>query len=152
MAVVGSFRSGKASRIQVGTGTFLTENHWDVTETGDMQDTTNFECFTTDFGSSGITGGRTMTQGLIGNESADVSAGGNWDANQNPYEDPPGIFISDQGPTTLLYINRVDNTFFGFDETLITQAAIGVDQDGVVTFAWKFKNQGPWSRPEGNFV
>jgi len=92
MAAVGKFRSGKNSRVTFGT-TNCTLKRYGVSERGGDLDTTNFECFTQAYGSTGAGGGRSFEQGLIGTESLTANLDGAWNAAQNPYESPPTVRV-----------------------------------------------------------
>ncbi len=147
---IGSFRSGKGGRFRFDN-TNLKGRKWSVAEEGNDLDTTNFECFTEDYGSTGAGGGRSFTQGLIGLETASCNYEGSWDAATNPFDDPPAIYARDDGPLCQLYINQVDNNYYEFAETRVLTASVDCAVDGLVSFNFSFKNQGPWSRPAGSF-
>jgi len=144
-----AFRSGKNGKIVIqGVGYAL--NHWEVTETGEVLDTNNFECFTQDFGTGLIGGGRSFSQGMIGFESADFTISGVWNAAQNPFEEPPGLYVSDLGPELILYINESDGTNYTFANTIISSTSVTTDATGAVSFSATGKNQGSYIRPTGN--
>lgn len=147
---IGTFRSGKGGRQIVGS-TQLKGKKWSTKESNSKQDTTNFESFTTAYGSSGSGGGRAFTQGLIGNETAKSTYSGNWDAAVNAFDNPPAIYMRDDGPQIKNILNRVDNNFYLFYATLITDVGIDVDQAGMVAFDYSFENQGAYVRPTGSF-
>ncbi len=147
---VGQFRSGKGGRVKVGS-TFMTMNEYSVAESGQDLDTTNFECFTLAYGNTGNTG-RSFSQGLIGVETAQCQTSGLWNAAQNPFVSPPGIYLREDGPATLLSPNRVDNNYYNFLATKINACGIQCSITGLVTFNWSYTNQGPYVRPIGNMV
>lgn len=146
---VGKFRAGKAGRIKFN-GTYCTLMAWSVDESGGDLDTTNFENYTTEYGvdSNGI--GRSFEQGLVGVEVASFSCEGNWNAAQNPFDNPPAIYVRDDGPEMFLFINRTDNTFYRFYATRILAANVRTDAKGLVSFRFNGKSQGPYLRPTGN--
>lgn len=151
MAAATSFRSGKAGRITID-GTALALSSWSVSENGQDLDTTNFENWTNAYGSTGTTPdgvdqGRSFTTGLIGTETAKFDISGYWDAANPPFEDPPSLYVSDDGGPLLLYINRTDATCYTFPVIRITQSKIDVSPDKIVTFSISGESQGPYTRP-----
>lgn len=152
---VGSFRSGKGGRITVvdenGTAK-MKMAVYTVKETGNKLDTTNFECFTDEFGSTGSGDGRSFSQGLVGVETADCTVTGLWEFSQNPFDDPPGIFVRDDGPLQQMFLSRNDAQFYKFFETLITTCTVKVSVKGDVSFDYGFENQGPYIGPTGSAI
>lgn len=148
---VGSFRSGKLSKVLVGV-TACRLNVWSVAESGADLDTTNFESYDTSYGytdqARGI--GRSFEQGMIGVETAVFNLDGNWDAAANPLDDPPGLYVREDGPEIKLYVSRIDDTFYDFYVTRILSADVATDAKGLVTFRCSGKNQGPYLRPTGS--
>lgn len=133
---IGQFRSGKNARVSV-SGANLLQNEWDVTDRGDWQDTTNFE----DSGEE---------QGLVGIEGLDYNVKGDWNAETNVYDDPPGIFPQDAFPDLQLYENISDNVFWDIPFSAIVSAQNGATVRGKVTFGWTGKAQPGWIRPTGD--
>lgn len=149
MAAVGRFRAGKAGRIRFN-GTNCTLTTWTVDESGGDLDTTNFESYSTAYGVDSNSIGRSFEQGLVGVEVASFSCSGYWNAAQNPFENPPAIYIRDDGPEMFLYVNIVDATYYRFFATRILTASVNVDAKGLVSFSFTGKSQGPYTRPSGN--
>ncbi len=77
----GKFVSAKGSRLQI-EGDNLTANSFDAEFKGDDLDTVNFEC-------------QGWDQGTIGIQGWEWRMGANWDGQQTPYTDPPGLFPRD---------------------------------------------------------
>lgn len=149
--VAGNFRAGKGGRIKWGAASFLFMASWGVDESGIDLPTTNFESFTTALGTTGSGGGRNFTQGLIGPETAACKITGLWNAAQNPFLSPPGIYVREDGPQALMAMNRVDNDFYQFIATRVMKSSVKCDVNGLVTFDFDFMNQGPYVRPKLTF-
>ena len=148
---VGSFRSGKGGRMLWGA-TKLKGQKWAVAESGANLDTTNFECFTTVYGSSGSGGGRSFSQQLVGIETAKVDYEGHWDSGINAYDNPPGVYIRDDGPQAKMVLNQVDANFYLFYATTVLSANLDCSVTGLLEFKFGFQNQGPYVRPTGSFA
>lgn len=146
---VGRFRAGKAGRIRFNA-TNCRLNQWSVQDSGADLDTTNFESYTTEYGTDSNGIGRSFEQGLIGQEVATFDCQGNWDQSANPMDNPPAIYARDDGPEMYLYLNRTDNTFYRFYATRILSASVTCDSKGLVTFSFNGKSQGPYLRPTGS--
>lgn len=132
----GKQRAGKNSRVSVN-GDVLAFAKWNVDSKGDNLDTTNFT-------SEGY------DEGILGIESADISFGGNWDAGENPYDDPPGLYPRDDLPDVLFYENVTDNVLWNFDFIRIRSARNGAEVRGLVTFECSGMNQGSFTDPTGS--
>ncbi len=128
MAVVGAMRSGKGSRIQV-SGTALTLARWNVTRRGDDLDTTNFESDGED-------------QGTIGVEAADWTMSGLWDADQNRFIDPPGLYPRDNLDGLRFYENTNDGIGWNIPIARVLSASNGAEVRGLVTFEANGKSNG----------
>ncbi len=138
MAVSGTFRAGKTSRIRVAGNQNLTQGEYSVKDKGENLDTTNFE-------SNGY------SEGLIGILEADFSLSGHWDAAVNPLVDPPGLFPRDDGPQIQLYTKVADNVFYNFPITRIIEADLNSTAKGLVEFSVPSgMSQGTYTRPAGN--
>jgi hypothetical protein len=157
--MIGSFRSGKGSRMRVGSATNLKGKQWSVAESDQEIETINFECFTTAFGSTGVGGGRSFGQSMSGPERAACSYSGLWDAATNAFglngisdNNPPAIYPRDDGPRMQLVLNQVDADFYDFTATKIGGTTLKVDVNGSIDFDFSFKSQGPWLRPKGAYA
>ncbi len=148
MAIVGNFRAGKGGRVQVidQALTICKMMKYSAKENAADLDTTNFENTIT----SPILGTVCYTQGLVGPIGADFSVSGNWDAAQNPLDDPPGFYVRDDGPELVLFTNRTDNIFYDFLLTRFLSTTLDVDVNGLVTFSVDGKSQAAYNRPVGS--
>lgn len=137
MAAVGHQRAAKNSRVQVA-GTNLRFANWRATWRGDDLDTTNFE-------SAG------SEQGTIGIQVVEWSMGGDWDAQQNAYDSPPGLYPRDDLGAVKLYENTTDNVFHNIPTNRVLSAENGAEVKGKVTFSANGKSQGSgYSAPAGS--
>lgn len=128
MAAVGKQRAAKNSRVQV-VATNLRAANWRVTRRGDDLDTSNFE-------STG------QEQGTIGFEVSEWSLGGDWDAQQNAFDNPPGLYPRDDLGTIRFYENVTDNVFHLITVSRVLSAENGAEVKGKVTFTANGKSQG----------
>jgi len=151
---VGNFRAGKGGRVEFieSVSTVCKMMKYSVKERGNNLDTTNFECWTSAYGSSGSGGGICFEQGLIGVQGADFDISGNYDAAQNPYDDPPGLYVRDDGPETVLYTNRTDDIYYDFLETRFLNTTLDVSVDGMVAFSVSGMSQYTFIRPTGSVL
>ncbi len=132
----GKQRAGKNSRVSVGADD-LTMAKWSVDSKADMGDTTNFE-----------SGG--FDEGITEILSADISFGGNWDAGDNPFDDPPGLYPRDNLPDVSFYENTTDDVGWDFEFVRIRSARNGAEVRGLVTFEVSGSNQGEFASPTGS--
>lgn len=132
----GKQRAGKNSRVNVGSDV-LTFAKWSVDAKVDMGDTTNFE-----------SGG--YDEGITEIYSADISFGGNWDAGDNPYDDPPGLYPRDDLADVVFHENVTDDVGWDFDYVRIRSARNGAEVRGLVTFECSGSNQGAFTYPVGS--
>lgn len=146
---VGVFRAGKGGAVNVNS-TVCNMKKFSVTESAGDLDTTNFESWTDEYGSSGSGGGISFEQGLVGVLSAKFDIDGNWDAAQDPYDPPVGFYPRDDGPQVVTYINFIDTTYFQFFATRFLTGTVATATADLVTFAISGKNQGPYQRPTGS--
>jgi hypothetical protein len=133
MPVTGAARSGKGSRISAN-GTNLNQSEWNTDFKGDDLDTTVFE-------SQGY------DEGTIGIEGVDWDFKGRWDAIQNFYNSPPGIFPQDQYPNLIFYESVSDNVFWLVTLARILSAKNGATVRGLVTFESSGKSNGSFVIP-----
>lgn len=128
MGVVGHQRAGKNSRVQV-VATNLRMANWRTTARGDDLDTTNME-------SSG------HEQGTIGTDVEEWELGGDWDAQQNAFDSPPGLFPRDDLGAIKFYLNVSDNVFHSLATNRVLSSENGAEVKGKVTFRSSGKSQG----------
>jgi hypothetical protein len=121
-------RSGKNSRVEVNSSV-LTQSKWEANLKGDDLDTANFQ-------SEGL------NEGIVGFIGAEWSCGGNWDANQNSFEDPPGFYPRDNLQNLLFYTNVADAVYWAFPYARVRSATNGAEAKGLVTFQASGMNQG----------
>ncbi len=129
-------RSGKNSRIDV-SGNTLAFAKWDVSFGVKDLDTTNFE-------SNGY------GEGISGIEQADISFGGDWDAGENPFDTPPGIYPRDDLAALKFYENVIDNIYWSFAYARLRSCKNGASVDGKVTFETSGMSQGVVAVPTGS--
>lgn len=112
--------------------------------TGDDFETTNFESFS-------VSASETFKEGILGPIESDIKFGGDWDAGTNPFtDDPPGLYPRDDLANVLLYVNRIDGTFWDFAFMRVRGATNSADIKGKVLFNIQGKSQGPWLEPAGD--
>lgn len=142
LIATGTQRAGKASRIEIGVAN-LAFASWSVDLKGDDLETVNFESYD-------LATGNSYGEGILGVLSADVRMGGDWDASQNPLDDPPGLYPRDDLQSVNFVDNRVDATEWTFAYMRIRSATNGTDVKGKVTFSASGHNQGTFSFPSGS--
>lgn len=127
MAAVGKQRAGKNSRIQVA-GTNLRYATWKATWQGDDLDTVNMESLGAD-------------QGLVGVIGCTWSLNGDWDANINAYDSPPGLYPRDDMGQIRFFENVADNVGHNLATNRVLSAENGAEVKGKVTFGANGKSQ-----------
>jgi hypothetical protein len=133
---VGKFRSGKGGRVSMNA-TLLKTQDWSVNDKCDRLDTTCFE-----------TNGQ--EQLLTGIEGIEISIKGDWNAQTNAFDSPPGIYPQDAFPNVLLYENIADAVFWNVPFMCILSANNGAQVRGKVTFSFDGAGQPGWTRPTGS--
>lgn len=136
MAVLGLFRAGKGSRISADGVNILGES-FDVNRTGEDIDTTCFE-----------TGGE--DQGTIGPTATEWSFRGKWNAAQNPFDSPPGIYPRDDLPNLLFYPSVADGTVAEIAFARVLSSRVGSEIRGAVTMEASGKSNGGITLPTGS--
>ncbi len=129
-------RSGKLSRV-TADGSALVHSKWNANWQGDDLDTVNFESVGVD-------------EGILGIEWVDLSFGGDWDAHDNPLDDPPGLFPRDDLPDLNFYVNTTDAVYWNFPYARLRSANNSTEVKGKVAFECSGKNQGDWNPPTGS--
>lgn len=89
-------------------------------------------------------------QGTIGIIGCDWDSKGDWQAHNNFYDQPPGIFPRDDLKNVLLYENVADNVFWNFYWNRVLSAKNGNPVRGLVSFEWSSKTNGFFSPPTGS--
>jgi hypothetical protein len=118
------FRAGKGgrTRIQNAQGsTNLANQSWDITHSGDKLDTSNFE-------------GNGKKSWLIGLESLSWRLGALFDANKNPEDDPPGLYVRDDGEGMQLFTNKTDNKYWNLPSWICDSSHMSVTVAGLVMY------------------
>ncbi len=103
--------------------------NWKATYKGDDLDTTNFE-------SVGL------EQGTIGVIVIEWSLGGDWDANINAFDSPPGLYPRDDLGSVKFFSNVADNVGYSIPANRVLSAEHGAEVKGKVTFSSSGKSQG----------
>lgn len=129
MAAVGHQRAGKNSRWIVA-GTTIRAKSWSVTWRGDDLDTTNME-------SQG------EEQGTIGVNVREWQGAFDWDAQQNAYDSPPGLYPRDDLGLVKMYESVSDNVFWSIATNRVLSAANSAEVKGLVQFNASGKSNGP---------
>lgn len=133
----GHFRSGKNSRAQCGTSPQnMTQANWTADYAGEDLDVTNFE-------SNGY------DEGICGVLSLAWSLSGRWNAAQNPFADPPGLFPTDEGDSLNLFVNVSDSTSYGMTQFRCKSSKVTTSAKGAVDFESSGMSQGSFTTPSG---
>jgi hypothetical protein len=128
--------SGKTSRISADS-TVLSLAKFNVVEEGQDIDTVNFD--SDGFG-----------EGILGIQFLRWTLGGLWDAGTNPLDDPPGIYVRDDLPDLILYLNVSDDQAYTMDYARVRSSTVGTDVHGAATFDASGMSQGEYILPEGS--
>lgn len=132
----GKQRAGKGSRVSVGSEN-LAFAKWSTNYKGDDLDTVNFE-------SEGY------DEGILSVIGVEISFGGSWDAGNNPYDDPPGLFPRDDLTGLAFFENVTDNVGWEFPYARLRSANNGVEVKGLVSFDASGMSQGAFTPPTGS--
>lgn len=124
-------RAGKGGRI-VWAGQNLRLKEYSCDHKGDDLDTTCFE----DNGKE---------TGLIGIEVLDCTARGDWDADSELTQDPPGIYPRSDGGPVKLYSNFADAQFSNLPIVRVLSARNTNAVRGLVGFETSFKSNGAFT-------
>ena len=136
---IGHFRAGKGSRmVVVGTNLRLKKYTTDF-KTDDLE-TDNFE--------AGLVGA--FDQGTVGFFYLDYSGDGDWDAQQNALDAPPGIYPRDDLGLVKLYASVSDNTFWNIGQSRVLSSKVGSDSKGLVSFGFSAKSNSSFTAPTGS--
>ena len=129
-------RAGKKGRFTVG-GTRLAMKELNIDYHGDDLDTTSFESNGKDAGTIGILG-------------CGVDGKGDWDAGQNPLDDPPGIYPRDDLPNVQAILNSQDAQAWNFPLLRVLSAKNAIPVRGLVGFDFSGKSNGDFTPPQGS--
>ena len=130
------FRAGYAGSCSVDGSEFAMQE-WSTTWRGADLDTTNFE-------SNGY------EEGLIGVQGVDWTVNGDWDASQNPLEDPPGLYPRVAGEAMILTTNTTDAQNWDFPQFRVHSSQLSVRTSGKVSINASGKNNGTFTPPTGS--
>ena len=126
-----AFLAGKNGNVTVD-GTNVNIEEWDVTDTSNEEETTHS-------GSNGF------MEGIPTILSATGSFKGTWDANANPYDDPPalvpGTFL------TNLVLNFDGSASWSFPKAFVQNAQVTNNVRGKIEWVVNFRSDGTFSRP-----
>lgn len=126
--MAGLQRAGRGSAVVVN-GTHLNMAEWRANGRGDDLDTTNFE-----------SGG--AETGLIGVQVIEWDMGGDWDAINNFYDEPPGIYPRDDFGTLRLYQSFADGINWILNLNRVLSAENSTQVRGKVSFRASGKSNG----------
>jgi hypothetical protein len=129
-------RRGKDGKVQWGT-TILGVKLWEVVERGDDLDTTN-------------TLSQGLDEGLVGVKGCEIRLEMDWDAGKNPHDDPPGIFVRDDGGPVKFWENATDNIFWNFPVVRVLEATNGGPVRGLISYNCRIKSNGAYTPPAGS--
>lgn len=138
----GSQRAGKASQV-LANGTALAFASWQANVKGTDLVTTNFESYD-------LATDTTYGEGILGDLNCDLSFGGDWDAAENPLDDPPGLFPRDNLPNLEFVVNQTDANFWSFHYARLRNCSSNAKWDGKVEFTCDGHNQGVFAFPLGS--
>jgi hypothetical protein len=124
---VGHMRAGKNGRVQVA-GTNLRNANWRANWKGDDLDTTNFEALT--------------EQGLTGVLVCEWQTGGPWDAQQNNFDSPPGLYPRDDLGAVKFFEAVSDNVLHNLAANRVLSSENSAEVRGLVQFNASGKSNG----------
>jgi hypothetical protein len=136
MAASTKARRGKDTKAQWGS-TVLGVKNFTLTYRGDDLDTSNT-----------LSGGH--EEGLVGFDVVEFSLEMDWDAGKNPLDDPPGIYVRDDGGPLKIWENVTDNTFWLLPVVRILSCVNSGPVKGLVSFNVTGKSNGTFTRPTGS--
>lgn len=135
-------RAGKTSQVIVN-GVTLTFASYEAGVEGQDLETTNFDSYN-------VADEQTYEEGILGKLKCSLRFGGDWDAGENPLDDPPGLFPRDDLPDLSFVVSRIDLTSWAFPYARIRTSTNGSSVGDKVTFSCSGMNQGPFSYPSGS--
>lgn len=122
------YRAGKLS-IWLVESENLTGTQYTVKRTGDNVDVSNFE-----------TNGFRLS--LLGLQGGDWSGGGIWNADNNPYADPPGLYPRDDGTDMIFMPSSLGAANVTFPVWACWDSEISTSVSGAVQFQASGTSQG----------
>lgn len=133
------FRAGKTGRVQFNAGGEynMTAKGWTTSLDGDELDTSSFE-------SASITTPGVVLRGktyLIGMSSLSWTIDANWDAAKNPLDQPPGLYVRDDGTLMKLFSSTADGRFWSMPTWMCSGCNMAVNATGIVSFKANGKAQ-----------
>lgn len=137
MPVVGHFRAAKGARIQYNNTNLLMAD-WNANDQGDKLDSSCFE------NSAG------QEQYVLGFSKLDYDASGNWNAQTNPFDNPPGIVPTDNGGPIKLFTNTAES-FWNIPQAFVASCSNGAPVKQLVTYKFSGAAQPGWSPPTGSY-
>lgn len=130
------FRSGKNSRISVN-GDILAHSDWNQNYNGDRLDTRNFE-------SQG------WNEGLIGFRVTEWGTKGLWNAVDNMYDDPPGLYPRDDGTNMVCTPSTSEVIIWTLTDWLCDRSNMSTSATGLVQVDASGTSQGQPTPPSGS--
>lgn len=122
-----TFLSGKTGSVVVN-GATLAATRWSTTLSADELDTSNFE-------------GNGKKSYLIGLQGLAWTIGTLWDAAQDWFDDPPGLFMRDDGTNMKLYTKLSTNKFWSMPTWMCSNSAMEETVSGLVSITASGKAQ-----------
>ena len=133
------FRAGKTGEATVN-GQSIAMESWTTHYSGENIPTTNFEsngCY------QGVTGIRKLAWTLAGQ----------WDANEYPTEDPPGLYPRDDGDTLILTMSTQDaGGNWEMPSFMCDSSSVTTTATGNIKFDSSGSSQGQFRNPSGVLV
>lgn len=134
-------RSGKNSRVEVEL-VALVRNKFDVEWSTKDLDTVSFESLGDD--------GNSYDEGIESIREAKFAVDGDWDAHQNAFDDPPGVYVRDDLSGLVLYLNTTDESLWSFPYSRIRSAKNTTAVRDKVGYSFSGMNQGQFTVPTGS--
>jgi hypothetical protein len=128
-------RPGKYSRVMVGANAIWAKDAPVTFEGGDL-DTVTFENDGFDTGTIGIYAAGSTVRGI-------------WNADDNVFDEPPGIYPRDDLADVNIFLNVTDSTFWDFPFMRVISSNSGTAVRDLVSFDFHVKNQGIFTPPTG---
>ncbi len=127
----------------VGADT-LAFSSWKADVSGKELETTNFNSYV-------LASDTSFEEGILGTLGCATSFGGDWDAGDNPLDDPPGLFPRDDLADVKYVVNQTDANFWDFAYMRLRTASSGANSaNDKITFECSGMNQGPFIFPIGS--
>jgi hypothetical protein len=111
---------------------------WSCKRRGEKLDTDNFEC-----------GGE--EQGLVGFVGTDWDGRGGWDAQNNAFDSPPGIYPRDDAEDIYFYTSVDDTCFWFIQQAIVLSSGCTAEAKGLVNYEASGVSNGGVELPTGSF-